>query len=50
MSKILIVDDERDIRELSSDILVDEGLDTALAANSNECMAEVAKDAPALMM
>ena len=50
MSKILIVDDERDIRELISDILVDEGFDTALAANSNECMAEVAKDAPALMI
>ena len=50
MSKILIVDDERDIRELISDILVDEGFDTELAANSNECMAAVAKEPPALMI
>jgi two-component system nitrogen regulation response regulator NtrX len=34
MSDILIVDDERDIRELVSDILEDEGYTTRTAANS----------------
>jgi two-component system, NtrC family, nitrogen regulation response regulator NtrX len=50
MSDILIVDDERDIRELISDILKDEGLATRLAANSDECMAEINAAAPALMV
>jgi two-component system nitrogen regulation response regulator NtrX len=47
---ILITDDERDIRELISDILRDEGYGTRLAANSEQCMAEIAKDPPALMI
>lgn len=50
MSDILIVDDERDIRELISDILKDEGFLTRLAANSDECMAELNAAAPALMI
>lgn len=50
MSDILIVDDERDIRELISDILKDEGFTTRLAANSDECMAEINSAAPALMI
>ncbi len=50
MSDILIVDDERDIRELISDILKDEGFTTRLAANSDECMAEINAEAPALMI
>ncbi len=50
MGDILIVDDERDIRELVSDILKDEGYTTRLAANSDACMAEVAKEPPALMI
>ncbi len=50
MGDILIVDDERDIRELVSDILRDEGYSTRLAANSDECMAEVAAEPPALMI
>lgn len=50
MGDILIVDDERDIRELVSDILKDEGYTTRLAANSDECMAEVSKEPPALMI
>ena len=50
MSDILIVDDERDIRELISDILRDEGFTTRLAANSDECMAEINAAAPALMI
>ncbi len=50
MGDILIVDDERDIRELVSDILRDEGYSTRLAANSDECMAEVGAEPPALMI
>ena len=50
MGDILIVDDERDIRELISDILKDEGYTTRLAANSDACMAEVASEPPALMI
>ncbi|PJE29309.1 Nitrogen regulation protein NR(I) [Pseudooceanicola marinus] len=50
MSDILIVDDERDIRELISDILQDEGYATRMAANSDECMGEVTEEAPALMI
>ncbi|MCU9846875.1 sigma-54 dependent transcriptional regulator [Defluviimonas sp. WL0024] len=50
MNDILIVDDERDIRELISDILKDEGFTTRLAANSDECMAEINNEPPALMI
>ncbi len=50
MSDILIVDDERDIRELISDILQDEGFSTRLAANSDECMAEINREPPSLMI
>ncbi|WP_414897641.1 sigma-54-dependent transcriptional regulator [Rhodovulum sp. YEN HP10] len=50
MGDILIVDDERDIRELVSDILQDEGYTTRLAANSDACMAEINAAAPALMV
>ena len=50
MGDILIVDDERDIRELISDILVDEGYSTRLAANSDDCMKEVKLDPPKLMI
>src|SRR5690606_8798713 len=50
MSDILIVDDERDIRELISDILKDEGYATRLAGNSDECMAEINGEPPALMI
>ena len=38
MNDILIVDDEKDIRELISEILIDEGYSTRLAANSTECL------------
>ena len=38
---ILIVDDEQDIRELIGDILRDEGYITRLAANADDCMAEI---------
>ncbi|NQZ71477.1 MAG: sigma-54-dependent Fis family transcriptional regulator [Dinoroseobacter sp.] len=50
MSDILIVDDEKDIRVLIADILRDEGYATRLAANSQECMAEVTNNPPGLMI
>ncbi|MEL6643658.1 MAG: sigma-54 dependent transcriptional regulator [Pseudomonadota bacterium] len=50
MSDILIVDDERDIRELIGDILRDEGFTARLAANSNECMAEISTEPPSLII
>ena len=50
MSDILIVDDERDIRELISDILTDEGFSTRTAANSDECIDQINQEPPALMI
>jgi two-component system, NtrC family, nitrogen regulation response regulator NtrX len=50
MGDILITDDERDIRELISDILKDEGYTTRLAGNSDQCMQEIARETPALMI
>ena len=50
MGDILITDDERDIRELISDILIDEGFTTRLAGNSDQCMSEIAKEPPSLMI
>ena len=47
---ILIVDDEKDIRELIGDILQDEGYTTRLASNSEECMAMINADPPSLMV
>jgi len=50
MGDILIVDDERDIRELVSDILKDEGYTTRLAGNSDQAMAEMNKEEPSLLV
>src|SRR6056297_3023123 len=50
MSDILIVDDERDIRELISDILEDEGYDTRLAGNSDEAVSAIAEAPPGLLI
>ena len=50
MSDILIVDDERDIRELIGDILEDEGYTTRLAGNSSEAMAEINTEEPSLLI
>ncbi|WP_101066688.1 nitrogen assimilation response regulator NtrX [Roseovarius salinarum] len=50
MSDILIVDDERDIRELIADILQDEGFGTRLAGNSDDCMREIRDAPPALLV
>jgi two-component system, NtrC family, nitrogen regulation response regulator NtrX len=47
---ILIVDDEKDIRELIGDILKDEGYQIRLAANSDDCMAEINAEPPHLMI
>jgi two-component system nitrogen regulation response regulator NtrX len=50
MTDILVVDDERDIRELICDILQDEGYQTRMAGNSDECMAQLNRAAPGLMI
>ncbi|PQO24167.1 sigma-54-dependent Fis family transcriptional regulator [Rhodobacteraceae bacterium WD3A24] len=50
MNDILIVDDERDIRELISEILGDEGYSTRVAANSDDCMAAINESPPALII
>jgi two-component system nitrogen regulation response regulator NtrX len=50
MSDILIVDDEKDIRELIADILGDEGYQTRMAANSDECLERLNAAEPALMI
>ena len=47
---ILIVDDEKDIRELVGDILKEEGYGVRLAANSDECIAQINADAPSLLI
>ena len=50
MSDILIVDDERDIRKLISDILEDEGFATRLAENSHDAMRAINAEPPALLI
>ncbi len=50
LSSILIVDDEKDIRDLIGDILKDEGYAIRLAGNSDDCMAEINADPPSLMI
>src|SRR6056297_1057250 len=50
MSDILIVDDERDIRELISDILEDEGYTTRRAGNSDEAMTAIAAEQPGVLI
>ena len=50
MSSILIVDDEKDIRELIGDILKDEGYAIRLAGNSDDCMAQINAELPSLMI
>jgi two-component system, NtrC family, nitrogen regulation response regulator NtrX len=47
---ILIVDDEKDIRELIGDILKDEGYVIRLAGNSDDCMTEVNAEPPDLII
>ena len=50
MSYILIVDDERDIRELISDILNDEGYKTRLAGTSDTAMRQISDERPAMLI
>ena len=50
MSYILIVDDERDIRELISDILIDEGYKTRLAGTSDTAMRQISDERPAMLI
>ncbi len=50
MTSILIVDDEKDIRDLIGDILSDEGHAVRLAGNSDDCIAEINAEPPALMI
>ncbi|MGR3491918.1 MAG: nitrogen assimilation response regulator NtrX [Shimia sp.] len=48
MGDILIVDDERDIRELIRDILEDEGFTCRTAGTSDDAMKQIEADPPAL--
>lgn len=47
---ILIVDDERDIRELVSGVLSDEGYECRTAANSDEALREIDARRPSLVL
>jgi two-component system nitrogen regulation response regulator NtrX len=50
MSDILIVDDERDIRELISEILIDEGYTTRLAGTSGDALRKITSQPPGLLI
>ena len=50
MAEILIVDDEADIRDLVSGILVDEGYETRVAGDSASALAAVAARRPSLVI
>ncbi len=50
MSDILVIDDEKDIRELIGDILQDEGHDTRLARNSQTAFEEINRAEPDLII
>ena len=50
MSDILIVDDEKDIRELISEILIDEGYSTRSSSNSADCLNQVSNAPPDLLI
>ena len=50
MRDILIVDDERDIRQLIADILGDEGFLTRTAGTAEDCMREVVQAPPNLLI
>ena len=50
MSDILIVDDEKDIRELISEILIDEGFSTRSSSNSADCLNQVCISPPDLLI
>src|ERR1700760_2274421 len=47
---VLVVDDERDIRELVAGVLEDEGYDARSAANSGAALAAIADRRPSLVL
>jgi two-component system nitrogen regulation response regulator NtrX len=47
---ILIVDDERDIRELVAGVLEDEGYETRTAGDSDEALRALADRRPSLLL
>ena len=49
-SDILIVDDEADIRELVSGILVDEGYEARVASDSSSALGEISQRLPSLLV
>lgn len=50
MTDILIIDDEKDIRELVSDILQDEGYATRTVGTAEDCMDQIEAQPPGLMI
>lgn len=50
MGGILVVDDERDIRELIGDILKDEGYEARLASDADECLGAIDREPPDLVI
>ena len=50
MNDILIVDDEKDIRELISEILIDEGFLTRLSGSSQDCLEQIQSHPPGLLI
>jgi two-component system, NtrC family, nitrogen regulation response regulator NtrX len=50
LKDILIVDDEKDIRDLIAEILKDEGFKVRVAGNSGDCLKEIEADPPAVLV
>ncbi len=50
MKDILIVDDEKDIRDLIAEILKDEGFKVRVAGNSEDCLKEIESDPPSVLV
>jgi two-component system nitrogen regulation response regulator NtrX len=50
LNDILIVDDEKDIRDLIAEILKDEGFKVRVAGNSEDCLKEIDSKPPAVLL